>query len=227
MRGYDFPVNAAWPEIASSLEARTPSIFAPGNPDVFHQVRHSPSLKETLNTCIGDASRSSGTSTWSALCLFKLFTSGPCGSEPSGRKTLSQWTSWQINLVMPLLQSSRRHFVFGLSVCTNICVSCSHDRGLVLNELFIEVCYYYDYYKCVNCFKLIITFLSFLQKFLLTQDFVDGFERQCGSQASVKRLRSHPTYSAFMTKWSLPVYFQLRFESSAALSWLYHQGPLS
>ncbi|XP_041469208.1 conserved oligomeric Golgi complex subunit 2-like [Lytechinus variegatus] len=89
VRGYDFPVNAAWPEIASSLETRTPSIFAPGNPDIFHQ------------------------------------------------------------------------------------------------------------------------------KFLLTQDFVNGFERQCGSQASVRRLRSHPTYSAFMTKWSLPVYFQLRFQEIA------------
>lgn len=89
VRGYDFPVNAVWPEIASSLELRTPSIFAPGNPDIFHQ------------------------------------------------------------------------------------------------------------------------------KFLLTQDFVEGFERQCGTQASVRRLRSHPSYSAFMTKWSLPVYFQLRFQEIA------------
>lgn len=39
VRGYDFPVNSVWPEIASSLESRTPSIFAPGNPDTFHEVR--------------------------------------------------------------------------------------------------------------------------------------------------------------------------------------------
>ncbi|XP_072181957.1 conserved oligomeric Golgi complex subunit 2-like [Diadema setosum] len=89
VRGYDFPVNAVWPEIASSLETRTPLIFAPGNPDLFHQ------------------------------------------------------------------------------------------------------------------------------RFLLTQDFIEGFERQCGTQASVQCLRSHPSYSAFMTKWSLPVYFQLRFQEIA------------
>ena len=39
VRGYDFLVNAVWPEIVINLEARTPSIFAPGNPEVFHQVR--------------------------------------------------------------------------------------------------------------------------------------------------------------------------------------------
>lgn len=38
IRGYDFLVNAVWPEIVSNLEARTPSIFAPGNPEVFHKV---------------------------------------------------------------------------------------------------------------------------------------------------------------------------------------------
>ena len=38
IRGYDFLVNAVWPEVIANIEARTPSIFAPGNPDVFHQV---------------------------------------------------------------------------------------------------------------------------------------------------------------------------------------------
>lgn len=41
-------------------------------------------------------------------------------------------------------------------------------------------------------------------------DFVQRFERQCGSQASVKRLRAHPAYHSFSNKWNLPVYFQLR-----------------
>ena len=39
VRGYDFLVNAVWPEVVANIEARTPSIFAPGNPNVFHQVR--------------------------------------------------------------------------------------------------------------------------------------------------------------------------------------------
>lgn len=36
--GYDFIVNAVWPEIVSSLEFRMPSLFAPGDPDLFHEV---------------------------------------------------------------------------------------------------------------------------------------------------------------------------------------------
>lgn len=40
--------------------------------------------------------------------------------------------------------------------------------------------------------------------------FVRAFERQCGSQASVRRLRAHPAYHSFNNKWNLPVYFQIR-----------------
>ena len=36
--GYDFIVNAVWPEIVSSLEFRIPSLFAPGDPELFHEV---------------------------------------------------------------------------------------------------------------------------------------------------------------------------------------------
>ncbi|XP_070578022.1 conserved oligomeric Golgi complex subunit 2-like isoform X2 [Ptychodera flava] len=89
VRGYDFLVNAVWPEIVASIEGHTASIFAPGNPDVFHQ------------------------------------------------------------------------------------------------------------------------------KYLLSMEFLSSFERHCGSQASVKRLRAHPSYSTFMSKWSLPVYFQIRFQEIA------------
>ena len=38
VRGYDFLVNSVWPEVVSNIEARTGSIFAPGNPDIFHAV---------------------------------------------------------------------------------------------------------------------------------------------------------------------------------------------
>ncbi|XP_035693427.1 conserved oligomeric Golgi complex subunit 2-like isoform X1 [Branchiostoma floridae] len=86
VRGYDFLVNAVWPEVIAGLEKRTPSIFAPGNPSMFHQ------------------------------------------------------------------------------------------------------------------------------KYLTSMNFLDAFELECGSQASVKRLRSHPSYNTFMTKWSLPVYYQIRFQ---------------
>lgn len=36
--GYDFLVNSVWPEIVHGLEEKLPSLFNPGNPDVFHEV---------------------------------------------------------------------------------------------------------------------------------------------------------------------------------------------
>ncbi|XP_063773650.1 conserved oligomeric Golgi complex subunit 2 isoform X2 [Pseudophryne corroboree] len=87
--GYDFLVNSVWPEIAHGLEEKLPSLFSPGNPDIFHQ------------------------------------------------------------------------------------------------------------------------------KYTVSMDFVRKFERQCGSQASVKRLRAHPSYHSFNNRWNLPVYFQIRFKEIA------------
>lgn len=87
--GYDFLVNSVWPEIARGLEERLPSLFNPGNPDIFHQ------------------------------------------------------------------------------------------------------------------------------KYCISMDFLRKFERQCGSQASVKRLRAHPSYHSFNNRWNLPVYFQIRFKEIA------------
>ncbi|XP_003893831.2 conserved oligomeric Golgi complex subunit 2 isoform X1 [Papio anubis] len=56
---------------------------------------------------------------------------------------------------------------------------------------------------------------AFHEKYTITMDFVRRFERQCGSQASVKRLRAHPAYHSFNNKWNLPVYFQIRFREIA------------
>ncbi|XP_074229295.1 conserved oligomeric Golgi complex subunit 2 isoform X1 [Camelus bactrianus] len=56
---------------------------------------------------------------------------------------------------------------------------------------------------------------AFHQKYTVSMDFVRAFERQCGSQASVKRLRAHPAYHSFTNKWNLPVYFQIRFREIA------------
>ncbi|ESO93530.1 hypothetical protein LOTGIDRAFT_232605 [Lottia gigantea] len=89
VRGYDFLVNSVWPEIVGNLEARTPTIFAPGNPDTFHE------------------------------------------------------------------------------------------------------------------------------KYLLCMEFLCKFEKLCGNQGSIKHLREHSSYHTFLTKWSLPVYFQIRFQDIA------------
>uniref|UniRef100_A0A672SR91 Conserved oligomeric Golgi complex subunit 2-like n=1 Tax=Sinocyclocheilus grahami TaxID=75366 RepID=A0A672SR91_SINGR len=58
---------------------------------------------------------------------------------------------------------------------------------------------------------------AFYERYTVSMDFVRKFERQCGSQASVKRLRAHPCYQSFHNKWNLPVYFQLRFKEIAGM----------
>ncbi|XP_073194136.1 conserved oligomeric Golgi complex subunit 2 isoform X4 [Lepidochelys kempii] len=55
----------------------------------------------------------------------------------------------------------------------------------------------------------------FHERYTISMDFIQRFERQCGSQASVKRLRLHPAYLSFNNKWNLPVYFQIRFREVA------------
>ncbi|XP_048387356.2 conserved oligomeric Golgi complex subunit 2 [Stegostoma tigrinum] len=55
----------------------------------------------------------------------------------------------------------------------------------------------------------------FHEKYTVTMQFVRKFEWQCASQASVKRLRSHSAYKNFNNKWSLPVYYQIRFKEIA------------
>ncbi|MBN3292335.1 COG2 protein, partial [Polypterus senegalus] len=56
---------------------------------------------------------------------------------------------------------------------------------------------------------------AFHEKYSISMEFVRKFERQCGSQASVRRLRMHQSYKSFHNKWNLPVYFQLRFKEIA------------
>ncbi|XP_034040757.1 conserved oligomeric Golgi complex subunit 2 [Thalassophryne amazonica] len=55
----------------------------------------------------------------------------------------------------------------------------------------------------------------FYERYNVSMEFVRSFERQCSSQASVKRLRIHPSYTSFQNKWNLPVYFQLRYKDIA------------
>lgn len=52
----------------------------------------------------------------------------------------------------------------------------------------------------------------FHKRYHICMNFISSFEMQCRSQASVKRLRQSESYNRFLAHWSLPVYFQIRFQ---------------
>ncbi|XP_028395928.1 conserved oligomeric Golgi complex subunit 2-like isoform X2 [Dendronephthya gigantea] len=56
---------------------------------------------------------------------------------------------------------------------------------------------------------------AFHKKYTITMNFVQEFEKQCRSQENIKQLRNHPSYGALISRWSLPVYFQIRFQEIA------------
>ncbi|KAF9093242.1 Conserved oligomeric Golgi complex subunit 2 [Mortierella sp. GBA35] len=53
---------------------------------------------------------------------------------------------------------------------------------------------------------------DFHRNYLDTMNFVSKIEELCGSRRSLTRLRSQPSYQAFMKRWLLPAYFQIRFK---------------
>jgi len=57
----------------------------------------------------------------------------------------------------------------------------------------------------------------YLQRYQCFMEFLCSFERMCGSQASISRLRSCNQYEEALSKWNLPIYFQLRFEKIGRL----------
>uniref|UniRef100_H2YCH6 Conserved oligomeric Golgi complex subunit 2 n=1 Tax=Ciona savignyi TaxID=51511 RepID=H2YCH6_CIOSA len=51
---------------------------------------------------------------------------------------------------------------------------------------------------------------TFHKRYKLCMEFVSNYERQCGSQGSITRLRQSEAFNTLLTHWSLPVYFQIR-----------------
>ncbi|CAI8025798.1 Conserved oligomeric Golgi complex subunit 2, partial [Geodia barretti] len=58
---------------------------------------------------------------------------------------------------------------------------------------------------------------NFHKNYTATMEFVSSFESLCPNQASVRKLRAHPSFNLFLAKWSLPVYFQIRFQEIAGV----------
>ena len=68
--------------------------------------------------------------------------------------------------------------------------------------------------SCVFPSKPAQLYLSSTQCYTITMNFVSSFESLCPSQSGVRRLRAHPSFTSFLSKWSLPVYFQIRWATT-------------
>ncbi|KAK4469589.1 hypothetical protein MN116_007126 [Schistosoma mekongi] len=56
----------------------------------------------------------------------------------------------------------------------------------------------------------------FYSLYTVSMRFVEAVEKRTWSNKQLTALRNHPSYSIFVNKWSLPVYFQIRFQEIAS-----------
>ncbi|XP_063684244.1 conserved oligomeric Golgi complex subunit 2-like [Bolinopsis microptera] len=56
---------------------------------------------------------------------------------------------------------------------------------------------------------------QFQKSYKETMKFISGFEKLCQYKERVANLRQHPSYKNFISKWSLPIYFQIRLQEIA------------
>ncbi|CAI2726165.1 unnamed protein product [Schistosoma spindalis] len=57
---------------------------------------------------------------------------------------------------------------------------------------------------------------KFYSLYTVSMNFIEMVETKTWSTKQLVNLRNHPSYSMFINKWSLPVYFQIRFQEIAA-----------
>ncbi|XP_046848416.1 conserved oligomeric Golgi complex subunit 2-like [Xenia sp. Carnegie-2017] len=55
----------------------------------------------------------------------------------------------------------------------------------------------------------------FHKNYTTSMNFLREFEKYCRSKENILKLRSHPSYVSFISRWSLPIYFQIRFKEIA------------
>jgi hypothetical protein len=63
------------------------------------------------------------------------------------------------------------------------------------------------------------------QNYTLTQEFLSILSHYCPSKEAKRAWREHPSYIAFMKRWQLSVYFQMRYRSIAT-SFESELGPI-
>ncbi|XP_012267688.2 conserved oligomeric Golgi complex subunit 2 [Athalia rosae] len=55
----------------------------------------------------------------------------------------------------------------------------------------------------------------FHRRYLETTEFLTKLEEACVTPETLSELKNHPSYHRFLSKWNLPVYFQIRFQEIA------------
>ncbi|XP_054709934.1 conserved oligomeric Golgi complex subunit 2-like isoform X1 [Uloborus diversus] len=84
----------------------------------------------------------------------------------------------------------------------------------LVNSFFPEVVFCFEYIAPVYVYAPGDPEL-FHKNYVACMDFLDKFENLCQVQASVRRLRTHPSYQKFLAKFNLDLYFQIRFQEIA------------
>ncbi len=153
---------------------------------------------------------------------------------PSGKADIVPGYDFLVNSVWPEIIRGVEERVSSLFNPGNPDVFYEVSKVKTCSSIFIyfllyslnDIIFYNGNVHFIKWFSLFLC--SVMQRYTVSMDFVRKFERQCGSQASVKRLRAHPCYQSFHNKWNLPVYFQLRWVWGLEIqSQLYHSSALS
>ncbi len=153
---------------------------------------------------------------------------------PSGKADIVPGYDFLVNSVWPEIIRGVEERVSSLFNPGNPDVFYEVSKVKTCSSIFIyfllyslnDIIFYNGNVHFIEWFSLFLC--SVMQRYTVSMDFVRKFERQCGSQASVKRLRAHPCYQSFHNKWNLPVYFQLRWVWGLEIqSQLYHSSALS
>lgn len=67
----------------------------------------------------------------------------------------------------------------------------------------------------------------FHRRYTATLEFLTMLEKTCVTPETLIALKNHPRYTAFLKKWNLPVYFQIRFQEIAGLVEIVLVEPVS
>ncbi|KAI8971128.1 hypothetical protein BDB01DRAFT_518017 [Pilobolus umbonatus] len=201
--------------------------------DVFHQ-KLSNSLSSTLSQlCLGGITRSTRKSLTEYLRIYALIDQTHIAEDIICKEFVKPAMD---RIITPFSMDGKRDSVdedtkHPLTAMYNKILSFAHtdlqpilditqkllkgtNYEVLVNCLWIE-CIDKINKECRSIFALGQTDI-FHKNYSATIIFINEIEKLCYSRRSVLYLRNHPSYSEFMKRWQLLVYFQLRFREIVA-----------